>query len=197
MHFLAPLGDTLRLVYKSLTKLSVTVPSKASTVAARLKVAGAILLGKTNLSRWSGFPRSNFPLGWSSRGGHGTAAYFPNQNPFRRQLAGRCHISWPSLSFYWNGDQWLHCRQKSSHFLSLAKFEGFRILKQILPAHKSNLCAVKCTVGLVLRSMVIPISSTQDTVRMRTLQDQKGRESKCITYRLDRWHVTVGLPLRF
>lgn len=55
------------------------VPSKESTVAAKLKAAGAIILGKTNLSQWSGMRGTNY--GWSSRGGQCTAAYYPNQDP--------------------------------------------------------------------------------------------------------------------
>lgn len=52
-----------------------------STVAARLRRAGAILLGKTNLSQWSNFRGSNSSHGWSAVGGQTLGAYHPRQDP--------------------------------------------------------------------------------------------------------------------
>lgn len=58
-----------------------TVPVGDSTVAAKLKEAGAIILGKANLSQWSNHRSSNFTQGWSSRGGQCTGVYTEYQNP--------------------------------------------------------------------------------------------------------------------
>ncbi len=55
------------------------VPRDAG-VAAKLRAAGAILLGKANLSEWANF-RGSVPSGWSGRGGQATSAYVPLGNP--------------------------------------------------------------------------------------------------------------------
>lgn len=49
-------------------------------VAARLRAAGAIILGKANLSEWAHF-RGNLASGWSGRGGQATSAYVPQGDP--------------------------------------------------------------------------------------------------------------------
>lgn len=54
-----------------------SVPPEDSTMAAKLKKAGAIILGKANLSQWANFRSSNSTNGWSARGGQTTAAYYP------------------------------------------------------------------------------------------------------------------------
>ena len=55
------------------------VPRDA-TVAAKLRAAGAIILGKANLSEWAHF-RGNVPSGFSGRGGQATSAYVPLGDP--------------------------------------------------------------------------------------------------------------------
>lgn len=52
-----------------------------STIAAKLRKAGAVILGKTNLSQWANFRSSNSSNGWSAIGGQVVAAYFPDQDP--------------------------------------------------------------------------------------------------------------------
>lgn len=63
----------------SFALLGSVVPRDAG-VAARLRAAGAILLGKVNLSEWSG-ARGTLPSGWSGRGGQATSAYILEGNP--------------------------------------------------------------------------------------------------------------------
>ena len=63
----------------SFALLGSVVPRDA-TVAAKLRSAGAILLGKANLSEWANF-RGNVPSGFSGRGGQATNPYFPNADP--------------------------------------------------------------------------------------------------------------------
>lgn len=57
-----------------------TVP-RDSGVAAKLRAAGAILLGKTNLSQWANFRSDNSSNGWSAFGGQVYGAYYPLQDP--------------------------------------------------------------------------------------------------------------------
>lgn len=52
-----------------------------ATVAQKLRLAGAILLGKTNLSQWANFRSQNSSNGWSALGGQVYGPYFPNQDP--------------------------------------------------------------------------------------------------------------------
>ena len=52
-----------------------------ATVAAKLRAAGAILLGKSNLSQWANFRSFNSTNGWSAYGGQTEGAYFPEQDP--------------------------------------------------------------------------------------------------------------------
>jgi amidase len=56
--------------------------SRDATVAQKLRVAGAILLGKTSMSQWANFRSFNGSNGWSALGGQGYAPYFPNQDPW-------------------------------------------------------------------------------------------------------------------
>jgi len=65
-----------------------------STVAARLRRAGAILLGKTNLSQWSNFRGSNSSHGWSAVGGQTLGAYHPRQDPAALLLAAGWRARW-------------------------------------------------------------------------------------------------------
>ena len=55
------------------------VPPEDATMIAKLKKAGAIILGKSNLSQWANYRSSNSSNGWSAVGGQVTAAYYPNQ----------------------------------------------------------------------------------------------------------------------
>ena len=56
------------------------VPKDAG-VAAKLRAAGAIILGKTNLSQWANFRSFNSSNGWSAYGGQTYGAYYPLQDP--------------------------------------------------------------------------------------------------------------------
>lgn len=56
------------------------VPRDA-TVAQKLRVAGAILLGKTSLSQWANFRSLNTSNGWSALDGQVYGPYFPNEDP--------------------------------------------------------------------------------------------------------------------
>lgn len=52
-----------------------------STVVAKLRESGAIILGKTSLSEWANFRSFNSSEGWNALGGQTYAAYYPEQNP--------------------------------------------------------------------------------------------------------------------
>ncbi|KAK5696223.1 hypothetical protein LTR17_024391 [Elasticomyces elasticus] len=114
-----------------------------STMAAKLRKAGAILLGKTNLSQWANYRSDNTSNGWSAYGGQTYAAYYPGQDP-----SGSSSGSGVS----------------SAIGLALAAL-GTETSGSILsPSDVNNLVGIKPTVGLTSRYLVIPISEHQDTV---------------------------------
>jgi amidase len=123
-----------------------------STMAAKLRKAGAIILGKTNLSQWANYRSANSSNGWSATTGQTYGAYFPGQDP-----SGSSSGSGVS----------------SSVGLALASL-GTETSGSILsPADVNNLVGIKPTVGLTSRYLVIPISEHQDTVgpMARTVKD--------------------------
>jgi amidase len=131
--------------------LGATVP-RDSWMAAKLRQAGAVILGKTNLSQWANFRSSNSSNGWSAYGGQTYGAYFPGQDP--------------SGSSSGSG-------VASSLGLALASL-GTETSGSILsPCDVNNLACVKPSVGLTSRALVVPISEHQDTVgpMARTIKD--------------------------
>ncbi|KAK4963913.1 hypothetical protein LTR66_012577, partial [Elasticomyces elasticus] len=123
-----------------------------STVAAKLRKAGAILLGKANLSQWANYRSDNSSNGWSAWGDQTYAAYYPGQDP-----SGSSSGSGVS----------------SAIGLALGSL-GTETSGSILsPADVNNLVGIKPTVGLTSRYLVIPISEHQDTIgpMTRTVKD--------------------------
>ncbi|KAK7184016.1 amidase [Paraphaeosphaeria sporulosa] len=123
-----------------------------STVAAKLRKAGAIILGKSNLSQWANFRSSNSSNGWSAYGGQTYGAYYPKQDP--------------SGSSSGSG-------VASSLGLAVASLGSETDGSIISPSDVNNLVGIKPTVGLTSRALVIPISEHQDTVgpMARTVKD--------------------------
>jgi amidase len=56
-------------------------PAKEASVISRLRKAGAIILGKTNLSEWANFRSATSSNGWSARGGQTIGTYYPGSDP--------------------------------------------------------------------------------------------------------------------
>ncbi|KAI9375897.1 amidase [Aspergillus egyptiacus] len=123
-----------------------------STMAAKLRKAGAIILGKTNLSQWANYRSSNSSNGWSAWGGQVIAAHVPNQDPSGSSsgsgVASDLGLAYACLSTETSGS-----------------ITG--------PSEKSGLVGIKPTVGLTSRYLVIPISEHQDTIgpMTRTVED--------------------------
>ncbi|KAH0523084.1 hypothetical protein TsFJ059_008136 [Trichoderma semiorbis] len=122
-----------------------------STVARKLREAGAIILGKANLSQWSG-ARGAITQGWSAYGGQCIGAYFPEMDPDGSSsgsgTAASIGLAWAALGTDTTG--------------SIAD-----------PSNKHNLVGIKPTMGLTSRYLVVPISEHQDTVgpMARTIKD--------------------------
>src|SRR2546421_715354 len=113
-----------------------------STVAANLRNAGAIILGKTNLSEWANFRSFFSSSGWSGRGGQYKMPYAIDRNP--------CGSSSGSGA-------------TSSGNLATVSIGTETDGSIVCPANHNGVVGIKPTVGLVSRTGIIPISHTQDT----------------------------------
>jgi amidase len=133
-----------------------------STMAAKLREAGVIILGKANLSQWANYRSSNSTNGWTSRGGQTTGAYYPMQDP-----SGSSSGSAVS----------------SSIGLAMAALGSETSGSIISPSSRNSLAGVKPTVGLTSRFLVIPISSTQDTVGVSYLLALQSSKLMILTSR--------------
>ncbi|MVN78389.1 amidase [Hymenobacter sp. HMF4947] len=126
--------------------------AKDSFVAQRLRAAGAIILGKTNLSEWANFRSTHSASGWSSRGGQTHNPYVLDRTP-SGSSAGSGAAAAASLC---------------------AAAVGTETNGSIVsPSSCNGLVGLKPTVGLVSRTGIIPISATQDTAgpMARTVRD--------------------------
>jgi amidase len=126
--------------------------SQDAFVAKQLRAAGAIILGKTNLSEWANFRSTHSASGWSSRGGQTHNPYVLDRTP-SGSSAGSGAAAAASLC---------------------AAAVGTETNGSIVsPSSCNGLVGLKPTVGLVSRTGIIPISATQDTAgpMARTVRD--------------------------
>ncbi len=127
-------------------------PPKDSFVAQRLRAAGAVILGKTNLSEWANIRSSHSTSGWSGRGGLTKNPYALDRNPCGSSSGTGAGIS-ANLAAVGIGTE----------------TDG----SIVCPSSSNGLAGIKPTVGLVSRSGIIPISHSQDGAgpMCRTLRD--------------------------
>ncbi|MVM29054.1 amidase [Spirosoma sp. HMF4905] len=121
-------------------------------IVAQLRKAGAVILGKTNLSEWANFRSNRSTSGWSSRGGQTRNPYVLDRNP-SGSSSGSGSATSANLCAVSVGTE----------------TDG----SVIAPSSHCGLVGLKPTVGLVSRSGIIPISHTQDTAgpMARTVTD--------------------------
>ncbi len=117
-------------------------PKQDAFLVTRLRAAGAVILGKTNLSEWANFRSTRSTSGWSSRGGQTKNPYVLDRNPCGSSAGTGAAIA-ASLAVAGVGTE----------------TDG----SIICPASVSGLVGLKPTVGVVSRSGIIPISISQDT----------------------------------
>ena len=127
-------------------------PRQDSTVVARLREAGAVLLGKTNLSEWANFRGERSISGWSGRGGQTRNPYALDRNTSGSSSGTGAAVS-ANLCVVGVGTE------TDGSITS--------------PSSVCGLVGVKPTVGLVSRAGIIPISASQDTAgpMARTVRD--------------------------
>ncbi len=127
-------------------------PPKDSTVAARLRASGAVILGKTNLSEWANFRSTHSTSGWSGRGGLTRNPYALDRNPSGSSSGSGAAVA-ANLSAMAIGSE----------------TDG----SIVSPSCNCGIVGIKPTVGLVGRTGIVPISHTQDTAgpMARTVAD--------------------------
>jgi amidase len=134
-------GDKMMTTAGSLALAGPGAP-KDAVIVARLRDAGAIILGKTNLSEWANFRSTRSSSGWSGRGGQCRNPYVLDRNPSGSSSGTGCAIA-ASLAAAGIGTE----------------TDG----SIVSPSNNCGLVGLKPTVGLLSRTGIIPISHTQDT----------------------------------
>ena len=144
-------ADKMRTTAGSLA-LATNTPAKDAFILERLRAAGAVLIGKTNLSEWANFRSTHSSSGWSGRGGQTRNPYVLDRNP---------------------------CGSSSGTGAAIAAdFATVGIGTEtdgsiICPSSINGLVGIKPTVGLWSRRGIVPISASQDTAgpMARTVAD--------------------------
>ncbi len=144
-------GDGMRTSAGSLALAEARAPRDAFIVA-RLREAGAVLLGKTNLSEWANFRSTRSTSGWSARGGQTKNPYALDRNPSGSSSGTGAAIA-ASLAAIGVGTE----------------TDG----SIVSPSNVNGLVGMKPTVGLVSRTGIVPIAHSQDTAgpMARTVAD--------------------------
>ncbi|MGG3468353.1 amidase family protein [Neobacillus pocheonensis] len=130
-----------------------SIAEKDSFVAEQLRQAGAVILGKTNMTEWANFMAIGMKSGYSSRGGQVLNPYGPG----KFDVGGSSSGSGAAIA---------------ANFAAAAV--GTETSGSILnPSSQNSLVGIKPTVGLISRRGIIPIAHTQDTAgpMARTVED--------------------------
>jgi amidase len=134
--------DRMRTTAGSLALMDAR-PLQDATVAAQLRAAGAVLLGKANLSEWANFRSTHSSSGWSGRGGQALNPYALDRSPCGSSsgsaTAVAANLAAASLGTETDGSI-------------------------VCPATVNGVVGIKPTLGLTSRAGVIPIAHSQDTV---------------------------------
>ncbi|MEL6109550.1 MAG: amidase [Planctomycetota bacterium] len=144
--------DKMKTTAGSLALLDAPPPPEDSFVVQRLRKAGAVLIGKTNLSEWANIRSTNSTSGWSGRGGQCSNPYALDRNPCGSSSGSGAAVS--------------------ANFCSVAvgtETDG----SVTCPSACCGIVGIKPTLGLISRTGVIPISHSQDTAgpMARTVRD--------------------------
>ncbi|MGC9665630.1 amidase [Planosporangium sp. 12N6] len=132
--------------------LAGSVPARDAYLVSRLRAAGAVVLGKANLSEWANFRSTASSSGWSGRGGQTANPYVLDRNPCGSSsgsaVAAAANLAAVTIGTETDGSI-------------------------VCPSGTVNVVGIKPTLGLVSRAGVVPISARQDTAgpMTRTVTD--------------------------
>src|SRR5207237_1729362 len=129
-----------------------SIPPQDSFVAKRLREAGAVIIGKTNLSEWANFRSSHSTSGWSGRGGQTKNPYVLDRNPCGSSSGTGAAIA-ANLAAVGVGTE----------------TDG----SVVCPSSACGLVGIKPTLGLISGAGIVPIAHSQDTAgpMCRTVSD--------------------------
>jgi len=129
-----------------------SIPLQDAFIAAKLRSAGAVVLGKANLSEWANFRSTHSSSGWSARGGQARNPYVLDRNPCGSSSGsgGAVAANLCAAAIGTETDGSIVC-----------------------PASANGVVGIKPTLGLVSRTGIIPIAHSQDTAgpMARTVRD--------------------------
>ena len=132
--------------------LAGSIPLQDSSVAKKLRDAGAVIIAKTNLSEWANFRSSHSSSGWSGRGGQTRNPYVLDRNPCGSSSGTGAAIA-ANLAAIGVGTE----------------TDG----SVVCPSNANSLVGIKPTLGLISRAGIVPIAHSQDTAgpMCRTVTD--------------------------
>src|SRR5438128_2477507 len=134
-------ADRMNTTAGSLALLG-SAPARDSFVAQKLREAGAVILGKTNLSEWANFRSTHSSSGWSGRGGQTNNPYALDRNPCGSSSGSGVAVA--------------------ANLCTLAvgtETDG----SVVCPASMCGIVGIKPTLGFISRAGIIPIAHSQDT----------------------------------
>jgi amidase len=145
-------SDKMKTTAGSLALVDAPTPKQDAFIVQQLRQAGAVILGKTNLSEWANFRSSKSTSGWSGRGGQTHNPYILDRNPCGSSSGSGAAIA-ANLAAVAVGTE----------------TDG----SIICPSSTCGIVGIKPTLGLVSRSGIIPIAHSQDTAgpMCRTVAD--------------------------
>lgn len=145
-------ADRMKTTAGSLALVDAPTPKQDAFIVQRLRDAGAVILGKTNLSEWANFRSTHSSSGWSGRGGQTHNPYVLDRNPCGSSSGSAAAVA-ASLAAVAVGTE----------------TDG----SIICPSATCGVVGIKPTLGLVSRSGIIPIAHSQDTAgpMCRTVAD--------------------------
>jgi amidase len=134
-------ADRMQTTAGSLS-LAGSPPTQDAFLVTRLRAAGAVILGKTNMSEWANYRSTHAVSGWSGRGGQTRNPYALDRNPSGSSSGSAVAVA--------------------ADLCAMAvgtETDG----SVVSPASVNGIVGIKPTVGLISRSGIIPISASQDT----------------------------------
>lgn len=145
-------ADKMKTTAGSLALVDAPAPARDAFIVQKLREAGAVILGKTNLSEWANFRDNDSISGWSGRGGQTRNPYILDRNPCGSSSGTGAAVA-ANLAAVGIGTE----------------TDG----SILCPSSINGIVGIKPTVGLVSRSGIIPIAESQDTAgpMCRTVAD--------------------------